>query len=183
MGDLVLPSAARCLDRQRAARPGEVLRERLQIAREIARRAVAVVRVLRQTTFDDPSQRHGGAGAVGEDRFGRGVEDRGERADRCVFPERMAPGRHLVEQDAEGELIGAEVDVGAARLFRRHVANGSEHDALPRVDHGRGRELLSSSAADPAISRRRNRESSPASRRVTITFSAEIAMERSWHEP
>ena len=39
------------------------------------------------------------------------------------------PGRHLVEHGAEGEQIGALVEFFAARLLRRHVGDGAEHQA------------------------------------------------------
>jgi hypothetical protein len=50
-----------------------------------------------------------------------------------VLPwERVAPGRHLVEDHAEREDVGAVVDRLPLRLLRRHVGDGAEKLALPR---------------------------------------------------
>ena len=45
------------------------------------------------------------------------------------------PGRHLVENRTEGELIGAEVERGSPGLLGRHVARRAENDARCRFRH------------------------------------------------
>ena len=52
--------------------------------------------------------------------------------------ERASPGQHLVEDDAEGEDVGARVDEIADRLFRRHVARGADGRAGAGQRHAGG---------------------------------------------
>ncbi len=46
--------------------------------------------------------------------------------------ERAPPGEHLVHDEAERELVGAEVDRASRRLFRRHISDGPEDRSLER---------------------------------------------------
>ena len=45
------------------------------------------------------------------------------------------PLDHFVEHQADAPDVGAVIDRLAARLLRRHVGDGSHHDALPRAGH------------------------------------------------
>ena len=49
------------------------------------------------------------------------------------------PGQHLVEDDAERELVAPEVDDLAPRLLRRHVGHRPEDDPLLAQGRERGR--------------------------------------------
>ena len=46
-----------------------------------------------------------------------------------VSAEGALPGRHLVENQAEGEQVGARIQLLAAHLLRRHVARGAHRRA------------------------------------------------------
>ncbi len=54
------------------------------------------------------------------------LQDRAHRLDRRVGAECGTAGQHLVEDEAEGEDVGAMVGGRGADLFRRHVARGAE---------------------------------------------------------
>ena len=57
-----------------------------------------------------------------------------------VVPLEGTPARrHLVEDRAEGELVGAEVDRLSARLLRRHVADRSQDGSRSGPDRDRRR--------------------------------------------
>ena len=114
------------------AQPGEV-------AREVGGRGEAVFRVLLQAAVDEPAQRRGRARVEPRHVLGLLADDGGERLRAGRALERTLPRRHLVEDGAERELVGAEVERAAARLLGRHVADRAEHDTRPRV--GRGRRL------------------------------------------
>jgi hypothetical protein len=70
-------------------------------------------------------------------------ENRVHRLHGAVADERPPPGEHLVEDDAEGEDVGAMIRRRATYLFRRHVADRAEHDSGGRVEsrHRRARRL------------------------------------------
>ena len=51
-----------------------------------------------------------------------------ELVERLALERALAVER-LVERDAEGELIGARVDVAAGELLGRHVRGRAEHGA------------------------------------------------------
>ena len=57
-------------------------------------------------------------------------------------------GQHFVDDHAKGPEIGSPVDGPAARLLRRHVGGGSEHDMLGCRGEDRGPE---SSGSYPAL--------------------------------
>ena len=105
-----------------------------QIAREIPRRGVALLRILLQTPLDDPTERRRHVDVDRSDGIDVFADDRGESFGAGAALERALSGRHLVENRAERELIGAEVEGLAARLLRRHVPH--------RTHHGSGLRLL-----------------------------------------
>ena len=57
-------------------------------------------------------------------------DDRGHHRQLGVAAERPTPGRHLVEQDAERENVGAVIDRLTFRLFRRHVGYRAQNPAF-----------------------------------------------------
>ena len=75
------------------------------------------------------------------------LEDRAHRLDRRVRLERLPPGEHLVEDDAEREDVGAMIDRLRADLLGRHVGRRAEHHAGLGLVRVAGRELAVSSAA------------------------------------
>jgi len=61
-----------------------------------------------------------------------------QRVDRALTAERLSPGQRLVEYDAEREDVPAVIDLAAADLLGRHVADRAERHpgssrASPRV--------------------------------------------------
>src|SRR5262249_35597561 len=103
---------------------------------EVARRAVAVQRVLGEAALDDTGKiRRNGV----PERWRVVSQDRGERLARGAGRKRPTARRHLVEDRTERELVGAEVERTSGGLLGRHVADRSEHDArlrLPREGLG-----------------------------------------------
>ena len=63
------------------------------------------------------------------------AQDRRRHFQRRAATEGQFAGRHLVEDDAEGEYVGALVRLFAAQLFGRHVVEGADH----RPGEGRSR--------------------------------------------
>src|ERR1019366_4237203 len=99
-------------------RVGKVLPDALQVAGEIARRGVTLLRVLLQAPFDEPAE--GSGDACVQPLYGLGLlaDDRGERFRARPALERAFAGRHLVEDRSERELVRPEVDGPAAGLLR-----------------------------------------------------------------
>ena len=94
---------------------------RCKFTREISGRTVALVRVFRQTSLDSPTQRSGRVGGLHSDRFSLFPENSYQRLCYCLSPKGALSGHHLVEHQAEGELVRTEIRTPAAGLFRRHV--------------------------------------------------------------
>ena len=113
-------------------RVGQVLPDALQVAGEIARRGVALFRVLLKAPFHEPSERPRDVRREPSERLGLLADDRRERLGARRALERALAGGHLVEDRTEGELVGAEVDRLAARLLGRHVADGAHHRSRAR---------------------------------------------------
>ena len=87
----------------------EVVADAPEVAREILRRGVALLGVLGEATFDQPSQ---GPRRLRRDLRERRrllADDRDERLGAGLSLE-AAPGGHLVEDRPEGELVGSEID-------------------------------------------------------------------------
>ena len=105
----------------------EMVADAPEVAREILRRGVALLGVLGEATFDQPPQGPWRLRRDLRERLGLLLDDRDERLGAGLSLECALAGRHLVEDRAEGELVGVEVDGLAARLLGRHVA-GRAHD-------------------------------------------------------
>ncbi len=126
--------------RRRGLRAGPPVAQPGEVAREIARRVVPVLRLLREAAPHDPLERLGGVRSHGRKRRRLVLEDRRQRLDGGRARKRATTGRHLVQHRAEGELVGAIVDGPARRLLRGHVSDGSDDD--PRLGlMRRGRSL------------------------------------------
>jgi hypothetical protein len=100
----------------------------LEVAPEVARRLVAVLGSLLERALDHPRERLRDVVAQLAGRARRVLQDRGQDGQVGVAAERPLPGGHLVEDDAEGEDVGAVVDGQALGLLRRHVGD-RPHDA------------------------------------------------------
>ena len=88
-----------------------------EVPREIAGRGKALLRILRQASLDDPSQRRRHLGAHFPDRFGLLPDDRRHRLGRRLALKRLPARRDLVEDRSERELIRPEVERLPARLL------------------------------------------------------------------
>src|SRR6266508_4532445 len=91
------------------------------------RRAVSATRTV--APLNDPAQGKGSRRVELADGLRFFVKDCRERVHCRVLAERTFARRHLIKQRTERELGGAEVERPAARLLRRHVPDGSEHDS------------------------------------------------------
>ena len=91
----------------------------------------------------------------GRQRLRLVLDDRSEGLDRGLSLEGRAPGHHLVEHRAEGELVGAVVHRTPARLLGRHVPDRAHDDARGGVgrpqDVGPGRHLRDVLAGRPLV--------------------------------
>ena len=108
---------------------GEAPAQHLELAREVLRGGVALLRVLGQAALDDPAERGGQPRRRLEERLGLLPDDGGERLRGRVALEGLPPRGHLVEDRAERELVGAEVHRPSRRLLGRHVADRAEDGA------------------------------------------------------
>jgi hypothetical protein len=88
-----------------------------ELAREVVGRGVALRRIFGVAALDDPSQRNRHFLVQPPDRLRLVVENRGKGVHRGVLAERPHPGRHLVQDRSEGELVGSEVHRLARRLL------------------------------------------------------------------
>ena len=88
----------------------------------------AVLRILRQAALHDPAQGRRSLRVRIRDRLRLLVQDRRERVHAGLLLERPLARRHLVEDRAEGELVGRKSSGSPARLLRRHVAHRPHHD-------------------------------------------------------
>ena len=124
------PRRALRLDRRDFATRGRA-GDRLKMKGEIADGLEALVRALLQAMPHDRVQprRQFGIGRIV-------MEDRAHQVCCGGAFERAAAGEHLVEDRAEGEDVGAVIDVLRAHLLGRHVRDGAHHRA------GRGGHLL-----------------------------------------
>src|SRR6266508_3892703 len=129
-GDQSRRAAARSLDRGSRARDGDfrdVLPYALQVPREVSRRGVALVGVLREAAFDDPAKRRRGPGIDALDGLRLVLDDGRQSLGSRVALERALARGHLVEDRAQRKLVGTEIDRLPARLLGRHVADGPHH--------------------------------------------------------
>ena len=111
--------------------------EVLQLLREVFGRGVALLRVLREAALDDPAEKRRELRIELRHRLRLVPDDGGQRLGGRGPREGTFPGQHLVEDDAERELVAPEVDGLAPRLLRRHVGHRPEDD--PLLAHGRER--------------------------------------------
>ena len=88
---------------------GELLADLLEVARELGGRREALVGVLRETALDRPAQglRNSRVQAIERERLV--LDDRRQRLDGRRAMEEAAPRQHFVEDEARGELVGAEI--------------------------------------------------------------------------
>src|ERR1700744_5260328 len=93
-----------------------------EIRKQIARRFVAVARLLGKTAFDCPAQGRGKFGIEWRRFFG---EDSRHHLYGLVAFKRAFAGRHFIEDEAEGELVAAIIDLAAASLHGTHVVDGA----------------------------------------------------------
>src|SRR5438132_4019247 len=96
-----------------------------KVVREIGGRSVALLTIFLQTTLHDPTEWL-------SERWRLIVEDRGKGIHRRGAAERILSRRHLVENQAEGKLIGVEINIVSARLLGRHVTRRAENEAGAR---------------------------------------------------
>ena len=120
----------------------EVALEPHQVGLQVGRRLVAEVAVLLQRLAEDPAELRGQRRIGLHDRLRVAIQDRVEDDRRRLAREGQRAGRHLVEQRPEREDVGSRVGDLAARLLRRHVGNGAEHDARMAVSGVGGHRLL-----------------------------------------
>ena len=116
---------------------GKVIAQVGQVAGQVARRPEPVFGILGEAPLDQPAQRSGRAGVHLHDRRGLLADDRRQGLGRRSSLERAFARRHLVEDRAEGELVGPEVERTPARLLGRHVADRSHHHPGARRVGGR----------------------------------------------
>ena len=119
----------RRLRARRHDRLHDVRGQRLEIAVQVACRLVPVGRVLGEAPIEQPLQRQRRFRV----HFGQGrmiVSDDGRHLLDVAGPlERATPAQHLVDDDAERELVAAKVHCPARGLLRRHVADRAEDHA------------------------------------------------------
>ncbi len=124
----------------REAPVGEAVAQPRQVVREISRRCIALLALLREAALHDPAQRHGGARRRLGQRFRLLADDRRHRLRRARAREGAPARDHFVEHRSEGKLVRPEIENLAERLLRRHVADRPQHDAGLR--RGRDRRRL-----------------------------------------
>ena len=153
-------------------RPRRALENTLQVSREVARGLIPLRRILGKAAGDDDGQVRRNVAVQRLDRRRVRLDRRRKRLRRGRPLERPRPCQQLVEQQSEGELIGAVVHLSSARLFRRHVA--SVPMTIPVQSPPRASPL--DSRWKPHWRRRswrdRNRQSWPGHRRSPSRFQA-----------
>src|SRR5664280_519366 len=105
---------------------GQVETAHPDVAGEVGRRVVSAARVLREEPVADPSDRGGRSRRQLVQRLGLLADDGRERLGSRGSPEGTLPSQHLVENDAEGELVAPEVHGLPTRLLWRHVGHRPE---------------------------------------------------------
>jgi hypothetical protein len=136
----------------------------LEIAGEVARRGVALVRVLRKAALDDPANGCGKAWDERGERLGLLADDGREGLSRGRAVEGPLPRRELVENQSRGELVRAEIHGTARRLLGRHERRRADDDSRRgekgrlRVSEQGIRQLGDSEVEDLQESVRRNHE-------------------------
>jgi hypothetical protein len=98
--------------------------DRLQNHGHVVTRGVAVFLCLLQAPTHDPAHRRRNRPRQGLQDRRRLFHDRGERPRHRVLPEGVLAGQQLVEDDPEGEDVGAGVDGQGPGLLGGHVEDG-----------------------------------------------------------
>ena len=122
----------------RDVRFGEMLPHRADVPGQVARRGVAFLGILLQAALDDPAERRRHGGVELRDGLGVLADDGRQGLGLRSALEGALARRHLVEDRAHRELVGAVVERAAAGLLRRHVPDGPHHRAGLRGLRGRG---------------------------------------------
>ena len=104
-----------------------------EIPRQVARGSVPLRRCLREAPVDDPPDRRRDRRIELPDWRRIIANDGRQRFDRGRSVERSSSSEHLVEDEAERELIGAVVRRAAARLLGGHVADRAHDASRPRA--------------------------------------------------
>jgi len=99
--------------------------ESLQVGAQFRGVLVADVTIFLQRLVDDAFQAVGNIGIQTHWRSWRPVQNGVEGGSRSVATEWQPSGGHFVEHHAEGEKIGAGVNVFAPNLLGRHVGDGA----------------------------------------------------------
>ena len=102
-------------------------RDAPQIDDQIAHRLVAVSRILFERLLHDHPQRHGNIRA---ERRRIAVNDALQHFELAHPRERTPPGEQLVKHDTKGKDVASRVERFARRLFRGHVRDRSDDDAV-----------------------------------------------------
>ena len=110
-----------------------------QLARQIARILPALVGVLREASRDDVVERGRRRRLQLGHRARLVLENRGDEAGVRDAGEGAPSRDHLVEDQTEGEDVGARIRIPAFDLFRRHVLDGPEDRAVRGETDGRRR--------------------------------------------
>lgn len=97
-----------------------------QIVADVACGLVAVFALLLEALVDDELQGLGHIGIESADEFGALLDDGEEQEAGGVTLEGGFAGSHFVENDAEGEEVGAGVERTAEGLLRRHIGGRAE---------------------------------------------------------
>lgn len=102
---------------------------RVEVPGQVDRRGVALLRPLLQAAIDDPQDGVGEAGDAFGKRRGLVAQDGREDLGRGCALERPDACEHLVEDDAQRELVGRRLDREAPGVLRGHVRGGSRWPA------------------------------------------------------
>ncbi len=111
----------------------------LQLVAQVECRLVAAAQILLQGAMENASKVPWQLGLDLGHPGWRIADDRGHHRDRTVALEGPRTGGHLVQDDPEGEDVGARVDGLSLQLLRRHVRDCSHHHAARC--HRLGRQL------------------------------------------
>src|SRR6266481_14414 len=91
------------------------------------RAVIAFLAILTQRLADDLLKLSGSVCDIIRERRRLFLENRRHHLSWCVTGEWRMTGSHFIKHHAETPDIGGFINVRAARLFRRHVTNGSEY--------------------------------------------------------
>jgi hypothetical protein len=101
--------------------------ERIQREGEILRRLKALIRRLLERATHDPLNAVWNRSADVTELRRIVLQNCCHGLSSGVAPEGPLPGHHLVEHGTEAEDVRTMIDVAATYLFRRHVADGAQH--------------------------------------------------------